>query len=206
MARAELTSARIYDPVLRLLHGVNALLVFLLLISGLVTLFSEPGALSARLHVWHGWLGAALVVGLLGRLAWGLSGPMHARLAEMWQPRAWREAAASRHFFQNPVAYGHHPVASLAYLAAYGLMAGLALSGLMLLAIKEGLGPFKGWLAWHAAWLDPLAPLHEIGAWTMLGFVCLHFAALILHPLLHHVPVAQSMLSGIQYLPKQGQR
>lgn len=206
MAHAELTSARIYDPVLRLLHGVNAFLITVLLITGFVPLFAEPGATSAWLHDWHGWLGAALVVGLLGRLAWGLSGPMHARLITMWHPRAWHEAILTRNLFQTPVAYGHHPVASLAYLGAYGLMLGLALSGLMLLAIKDGLGPFKGWLAWHATWLDPLLPLHEIGAWALLGFVCLHFTALILHPLLHHVPVAQSMLSGIQYLPKQGRK
>lgn len=204
MANADLKSARVYDPVLRLLHWVNACLIVLLLVSGLVPLYLETGETSAWLHGWHGLFGSALVSALLARLAWGLSGPMHARFTDMWQPGAWRKAIASRRLFEAPVSFGHHPVASLAYLALYGLLAGLALSGLMLLAIKQGLGPLSQWLAWHAAWLEPLAPLHEIAAWSVLGFVTLHLAALVLHPLLHKVPVAQAMISGIQYLPKQG--
>lgn len=205
MARAELISARVYDPVLRLLHWVNAFLITLLLITGLIAWFAEPGERTALMHAWHGWLGAALVTGLLARMAWGLSGPRHARFADMWQPRAWRDAIAARRLFQAATAYGHHRTASLAYFSVYMLLAGLCVTGLMLLAIKQGMGPFSQWLGWNAAWLEPLAPLHEISSWAVLGFVSLHLAALVLHPLLHHVPVAQAMISGIQYLPKQEQ-
>ena len=203
MALVERTSARVYDPVLRLLHWVNAFLIALLLVSGLVAFFSEPGETSAWLHEWHGLLGAALLTSLLGRVAWGLYGPAHALFTEMWQPGAWRKAFASRSLFEAPASFGHHPVASLAYLVAYVLLAGLSLSGLMLLAVKQGLGPFSQWLAWDAAWLDALEPLHEVSAWCVLGFVGLHLAALVLHPLLHRVPVAQAMFTGIQYLPRK---
>lgn len=205
MARAELTSARVYDPVLRLLHWVNALLISTLLISGLVTLYSEAGGTTAWLHDWHGWLGAALAVSFSARFAWGLSGPEHARIAGMWQPSAWLESVKGGNLFSTPARFGHHPVASLAYLGLYTLMAGLIMTGLMLLAIKQGQGPLSHWLGWHVDYQHLPSLLHEAAAWTVLGFVGLHLSALVLHPLLHHVPVAQAMFTGVQYLPRKGQ-
>ncbi len=205
MARADWTSARVYDPVLRGLHWVNALLITALLASGLVTWFGEAGETSAWLHEWHGWLGTALAVSFAARIAWGLSGPGHARLADMWQPSTWITSAKSGHLFSTPERFGHHPTASLAYLGLYALLAGLIITGLMLLAIKQGQGPLSHWLGWHVDYQSLPTLLHEVAAWSVLGFVGLHLAALILHPLLHRVPVAQAMLTGVQYLPRKDQ-
>jgi cytochrome b len=203
MARAELSSARVYDPVLRLLHWVNALLIAALLISGLLSWFGEPGKDTAWLHEWHGWLGAALMVGFSARIAWGLTGPQHARFSDMWQPKAWCKALGKGEFFSLPDRFGHHPVASLAYLALYGLVAELTVTGLMLLAIKQGQGPLSLWLGWHAAYQGTPFSLHELAAWIVLGFVSMHLMALIFHPLLHRVPIAQAMVTGVQYLPNK---
>ncbi len=205
MARAELTSARVYDPVLRGLHWVNALLISALLISGLIPAYSEAGVTTASMHAWHGWLGAALVVSFSARVAWGISGPGHAQFKDMWQPVAWLESVKNRQLFTTPARFGHHPVASFAYLSLYALLAGLIMTGLVLLAIKQGQGPLSHWLGWHVDWQRLPTLLHEAAAWTVLGFVGLHVAALVLHPLLHHVPVAQAMLTGVQYLPKKDQ-
>ncbi len=205
MARVVLESARVYDPVLRVLHWVNALLIMALLASGLVTWFGEAGETSAWLHEWHGWLGAALAVAFSARIAWGLAGPGHARFADMWQPAAWLASAKNGRLFSTPERFGHHPTASLAYLGLYTLLAGLIMTGLVLLAIKQGQGPLSHWLGWHVDYQSLPSLLHEVAAWTVLGFVVLHLAALILHPLLHRVPVAQAMLTGVQYLPQKGQ-
>lgn len=203
MARAEFISARVYDPVLRGLHWVNALLITALLASGFVTMYREAGETAAWLHAWHGWLGTMLVVSFSARIAWGLSGPEHARFTDMWQPAAWLASLKSGQLFMTPTRYGHHPVASLAYLSLYALMAGLIVTGLVLLAIKQGQGPLSQWLGWHVDYQRLPTLLHEIAAWTVLALVSLHLAALVLHPLLHHVPVAQAMLTGVQYLPKK---
>lgn len=202
MAHAQRLEARVYDPVLRVLHWVNALLVTLLLASGLVSLYSETGALTGMLHQWHGWLGAALWVGICARLAWGLVGPEHARWKSLWHPRAWAAAFASGRFFTPARQFGHHPVASLAYLLLYGLLGILAVTGLVLLAIEQGVGPLSAWLGWHISIEALPTLLHELTAWSVLGFVCLHVAALILHPVLHQQPVAQAMITGVQYLPQ----
>lgn len=205
MTRAQLTSARVYDPVLRLLHWVNAVLISLLLASGLAAMFIDPGRVSAWLHDWHGVLGTALIATLAARLAWGLTGPRHARLADMWQPAAWRSMPGMKQAFSTPVRFGHHAVASLAYLVLYGVLAVLSLTGLILLATNQGMGPLESWLAWHAS-IKPLPDsTHTYAAWTVLAFVGVHLAALVLHPLLHRLPVAQAMITGVQYLPGKDQ-
>lgn len=198
-----LSGHRVYDPVLRLLHWFNAVVIVLLLLSGVVAQWIEPGALSGWLHQQHGWLGAGLILGLVGRLVWGLVGSRHARLSDLWHPAAWREAWRARRAFSAPQRPGHHPAASLAYLLLYGLLLVLAISGLMLLAITQGIGPFASWLGWHAAYAAILTLPHQVAGYAVLGFVALHLTALWLHGHFHRVPVAQSMITGVQYLPPQ---
>jgi Ni/Fe-hydrogenase 1 B-type cytochrome subunit len=198
---AALVRHRVYDPVLRLLHWANASLIVLLSATGLVAQWSEPGALSGWLHDQHGWLGAALIVGLVGRLVWGMVGTVHARLSDLWHPAAWHAIWTSRRMFSAPQRLGHHPVASLVYLLLYGMLLVLAFSGLLLLAITQGHGPFSPWLGWHAAYAAVLLIPHQLAAYVVLGFVLVHLAAIWLHPRLHRIPVAQSMITGVQYLP-----
>jgi len=134
-----LRSAPVYDPVLRLLHWSNALLITILLISGWLRRRSSSAvwqliydtARHRRQRVYRRTAGTPAV---------GLDRSGHARWRSMWQPQAWMEALRSRRFFIEPTRFGHHPVASLAYLLAYALMLVLLVSGLMLLAIKQGHG------------------------------------------------------------------
>lgn len=194
-------SARVYDPVLRVLHWVNALLIVLLLASGLVAWGAEPGAASAWLHARHGVLGGVLLVGLSARLAWAFVGTPHALLIDLWQPGAWKQVFAQRRLFTPPTRFGHHASASLAYLLLYALLLMLGISGLILLATEQGAGPLSQWLAWHVAIGHWPGALHTWLAWMVLAFVLIHLGALALHPRLHKVPVAQAMLTGVQYLP-----
>jgi Ni,Fe-hydrogenase I cytochrome b subunit len=198
-----LRSAPVYDPALRLLHWSNALLVLALLATGLVAQLLQFGALASDLRGWHGIVGNAFVVGLLGRLLWGWIGPRHARWTSMWQPQAWAEALRKRQIFIEPSRFGHHPVASLAYLAVYTLMLVLVVSGLILLAIKQGHGPLSPWLEGQIAWKHWTLWAHQLAAYGLLAFVVAHLSALVLHHRIHRLPVAQSMISGIQSLPEK---
>ena len=196
-----LRSAPVFDPALRMLHWSNALLVILLLASGLVAQALQFGGLAADLRHWHAVAGNAFIVGLLGRMLWGWIGPSHARWRAMWQPDEWKKALRRRRLFIKPTRFGHHPVASLAFLMAYTLMAALVVSGLMLLAIKQGHGPLNPWLAWHVAYKHGALWVHQLAAYGLLAYVMAHLSALILHHRVHRLPVAQSMISGIQTLP-----
>lgn len=198
-----LRSALVYDPALRLLHWTNALLVIVLLSSGLAAQFLEFGATASDLRHWHGLIGNALLVGLLGRLVWGWVGPEHARWRSMWQPQCWREVVRTRRPFIAPSRFGHHPVASAAYLGAYGLMGVLVISGLMLLAIKQGHGPLSPWLDRQLEYKSWTLLAHQVAAYGLLAFVGAHVSALVLHHHFHRLPVARSMINGIQYIPEK---
>lgn len=194
-----LSRARVYDPALRIIHAWNAILVVLLLASSQLAAWLEYSwevATLWRLHLWCGYL---LTLGLVARLAWGVVGPSHARWSELWRPAVWFEAVRRRQFFIPPQAWGHHPLASLAYLIFYGMVGCQVLTGLALAAIDQGVGPLY----------DALGYAFEAGSWfrtphdwleeLMLAFVIVHLVALIVHERRHGIPLAQAMVSGFQY-------
>lgn len=199
MEASVLSRAQVYDPLLRIIHAWNATLVVLLLASSQLAAwleFSWEVAVLWRLHLWCGYL---LFIGLIARLVWGIVGPSHARWSEIWRPAVWLEAVRKRRFFSPPEVLGHHPLASLAYLLFYAMAWCLAITGLALAAIDQGVGPLynalghafelKSWFRTPHDWLEEL----------ILAFVLVHLAALILHERRHGIPIAQAMVSGYQY-------
>lgn len=199
MTRQVLIREKVYDPILRTLHAWNGLAILLLVLSAGVAdgLKYTPEATALwRFHVWTGY---ALILGLVGRLAWGINGPAHARLAGFWQVRAWWTALRTRQWFTEPDGFGHHPLAAGVYLAFYVLVLVMAVTGLALAAIDQGRGPLVPWLG-HDLTLKHLFKMpHDVLEEFVWGFILLHIAALILHEARHGVPLAQAMVSGYQY-------
>jgi cytochrome b len=199
METRALSRAQVYDPLLRIIHAWNAVLVVLLLASSQLAgwlAFSWEVAALWRLHVWCGYL---LFVGLVARLVWGLVGPPYARWSNLWQPAEWIDAVRRRRFFTPPLAFGHHPSASLAYLAFYGMAWCQVLTGLALAAIDQGIGPLYDALGYAFAAAPWFRNPHDWLEELMLAFVIVHLAALVLHERRHGIPVAQAMVSGYQY-------
>lgn len=199
MEAQRLGRARVYDPLLRIIHAWNAVLVVLLLASSQLAAwleFSWETPVLWRLHLWCGYL---LFLGLVARLAWGLVGPTHARWSALWHPAVWLDAVRKRQFFTPPQALGHHPLACLAYVAFYGMAGCMAITGIALAAIEQGVGPLYDVLGYafeSEAWFrTPHDWLEEL----ILAFVIVHLAALILHERRHGMPIAQAMVSGYQY-------
>lgn len=199
MTTETLGRERVYDPVLRVIHAWNGLLVVLLAISAFTAEqleFRWPAAALWQIHLWLGYL---LLAGVVARFTWGMVGPVHARWRALWHPRAWLQALRQRRFLIPQPGYGHHPLASAVYLGVYLAWAVAAVSGLALAAIDQGQGPlyellgyhlaYKAWFRMPHGWLDEL----------MLAFVVVHIGALIAHERREGVPMAQSMISGYQY-------
>ncbi len=190
---------KIYDPVLRVIHAWNALALLMLMATAWSSdLFGQDAGQKA---VWelHVYLGYALVLGLVSRMSWGYFGPRHAQLSDMWHPAAWRRAL-SRRTLVTPPRFGHHALASAVYLVVYGLFAVMALTGLGLAATEFSMGPFDAWLG-DKIWLkEILKPPHEALTNFLAGFVVVHIAALIWHENRDKTPLAQSMVTGYQYL------
>ena len=188
---------RVFDPLLRLLHWVIALSIIALIVTSQLAEWFEHGPYDKTLWNLHILTGYVLSAALLTRLLWGVVGPASARWRDLWHPAVWK---ASLRNLRLPSAHraGHDPIASLAYLFAYGVMALMVVTGLGLSASEFQTGPLAGWLG-NAGWLeDVLGEPHEVGFVLMLGFIGLHMAALVFHQF-RGERVAQSMLTGKQY-------
>jgi cytochrome b len=199
MARQILIREKVYDPVLRILHAWNGLAVLLLVLSSLAAealAYTPEAAALWRLHVWAGY---ALVLGLVGRVAWGINGPGHARWSALWHWRQWIAALRDRKFFSEPAEFGHEPLASAVYLAFYVVVLVMASTGLALAAIEQGRGPLVFLLGHDVALKHLFKTPHEILEKLVWAYIASHIAALILHEVRHGVPMAQAMVSGYQY-------
>ena len=189
---------RVYDPLLRALHWIIALSVVALIATSQLAEGFEHGPYEDIIWNLHIFAGYGLTAALLTRLLWGLVGPASARWLDLWHPATWKDSLTS---LRLPSAHrvGHDPIASLAYLFAYAVMALMVVSGLALAASEFQTGPLAAWLG-NASWLeDVMEDPHEAGFALMLGFVGLHMAALVFHQL-RGERVAQSMVTGKQYL------
>ena len=189
----------VYDGVQRLLHWWLALCVLALVVTGLIA--SSMEAESSRSDLWllHMIIGNLLVVGLIGRLLWGVIGGEHARWLAFWHPRAWIDSVRRRVYLSADRDFGHHEQASVSYLGFYGLVVFMATTGLLLAAMLHGFGPLTPWFSDSLTWAHTLQELHEYGWWLVGGFVVTHIAALIYHEWHDQIPIAQSMISGFQY-------
>ena len=203
MSRLKTEPRRVYDPLLRLLHAAIALSIISLIITSQLADWFEHGPYEDTLWNLHILSGYVLATSLLTRLLWGLVGPASARWRDLWHPAVWKDSLKN---LRLPAAHrvGHDPIASLAYLFAYGVMALMVVTGLGLAASEFQAGPLAGWLG-NATWLeDVLKDPHEAGFILMLGFIGLHMAALVFHHL-RGERVAQSMLTGKQYIDAESE-
>lgn len=189
---------RVYDPLLRALHWAIAISILALISTSQVAEAFEHGPYEDTIWNLHILAGYGLTAALLTRLLWSLVGPASARWRDLWHPAVWKGSLKSLRL-PSTHRVGHDPIASLAYLFAYGVMALMVVSGLGLAASEFQAGPLAAWLG-NASWLeDVLEDPHEIGFAMMLGFIGLHMAALVFHQM-RGERVAQSMVTGKQYL------
>ncbi len=197
---------RVYDPVLRSIHGWNALVLVALLASGWSAELVEHGPAEAVIWNLHIVAGYGLVIGLVARLAWGLVGPRHARLADLWHPRCWLAALKQRRIPRSH-RFGHNEYASLAYLAVYALLVTMGATGLALAAVGHGVGPLAGPLGDLVTLEELFKEPHEAIATLLALFVGAHLAALVIHERLEGNRIAASMVTGVQFRrPRESSR
>jgi Ni/Fe-hydrogenase 1 B-type cytochrome subunit len=190
--------AKVYDALLRLIHLWNGLAILFLIITIWLSDQFDKGASEDALWQLHIYLGYALAVGLVARLAWGIVGPHSARFSNMWHPAAWWNAVRHLNFQAKP-RLGHDTLASGVYLLVYGLMMVMAVTGLGLAAIEHSMGPFNAWFG-DMPWLKELfEEPHELIYYLLMGFVVIHIAALIWHEKKDKAPLAQAMVTGYKY-------
>lgn len=199
--------ARVYDPLLRLLHWTISLSILVLISTICIQelhLF-EPGMQRATIWASHVYAGYVLAISVALRVVWGLVGPQMARFSNMWHFTLWMNALKvlikEKRLIQpeEAKAFGHDPLASVVYLVIYLILIGMSISGLLLAGMAQDMGPFSAAAPANYPLEKMIEELHETGFKVILIFIVAHIAALIWHEKKDQLPVAQSMISGYQY-------
>jgi Ni/Fe-hydrogenase 1 B-type cytochrome subunit len=187
-----------YDPLLRLLHWSLAISVLLLFITARISESFNHG--TERDIIWHIHIGIGyvLAVSFMLRILWMFVGPKHARLSDIVKLKVWIQMIKQKSISIHS-SFGHHPLASIAYLAFYFVIFLFIITGFGLAAVEHQLGPLNQYIG-DKVWLEEVfKEPHEVLTLFLIGFTLLHLAALIWHEKKDGVPLAQSMISGYQY-------
>jgi cytochrome b len=190
----------VYDLFLRVLHLVIASSTLVLLLSAKLAEINEgEGYLRKAFWVIHIFAGYSLSVAFILRIIWGFFGPVHARFSSFIHLKEWKKIIQTKNIHEVVWTWGHHPLASIAYLGFYFSVIVLSISGIVLAAIEHDRGPLASWLFDELAYKHSTQEVHEAFTWFVIVFIVSHLAALFYHENEDGVPIVQSMFSGFQY-------
>jgi len=205
----------VYELPLRIWHGVNALAIAALAITGylIASPLSSPAGeasehfLMGYIRFVHFAVGYLLTVAMAFRLYWAYAGNEHARQI-FWPPLlnkhfwegVWHEIRWYAFIAKQPRNYiGHNPLAILAmhFIFVWGVLF-MILTGFALYGEGEGVGSWQYSL--FSSWLLPLFgdsqtvhTWHHLIMWLIVCFVVIHIYVAIREDKLS----GQSMLSTI---------
>jgi cytochrome b len=187
--RSPASSARVlvWDRFVRLFHWSLAASVATTAATGFLA-----GATWADVHVVAGTVAVALVT---ARLVWGVLGPTHARFGDfLVGPRAvishLREIAAGapgRH-------RGHNPLGGWMIVALMFVVAGLAVTGVVVLGGVAKSGPLAFAVSFSTGWT--VREWHEVMAFVLLGLVALHVVGAVAESLRSRENLVRAMIEG----------
>lgn len=158
---------RVWDLPLRLFHWLLVLAIALAFVS------SEGDSPLNQWHVLSGWVAGILIV---FRLAWGIVGGEHSRFVDFVRPSRIGEHVRDLLARRSAPELGHNPLGGMSVVVL-----------LALTAVTVGTGAFGG---------EAAEDVHELAAWTLLGFVGLHIAAVVAMSLLERENLVRAMVTG----------
>lgn len=183
----------VWDPLVRVSHWLMATAVLVDWIT------DEP----RWMHVWLGYLVAALVV---LRVVWGFLGPEHARFADfVTGPRAVIDYLAGLIRFKSRRYLGHSPAGGAMAIALLIMVLATAGTGIVNLAQDEGAGPLAAVIA--KVERPPPVPgqrrpplvikqVHEALANITLALIILHICGVVLASFAHKENLVAAMITG----------
>jgi cytochrome b len=161
------TRLKVWDLPLRLFHW------FLVITVALAFLSSEKDSALNQWHIIAGWVAGILIV---FRLVWGFVGGEHSRFVDFIRPSRIGHHVAGLFRGRSDRTLGHNPLGGVSVVVL------LALS-----AVTVWTGAFGG---------EGAEDLHELIAWTLLAFVGLHIAAVVLMSLMQRENLVTAMITG----------
>lgn len=157
----------VWDLPLRLFHWLLVLAIAVAFLS------SEEDSPLNQWHVLAGWVAGILVV---FRLVWGFVGGEHSRFVDFVRPSRIKEHIADLIRRRGEPTLGHNPVGGISVVVLLALTTVVVWSG-----------AFGG---------ETAEDLHELAAWTLLAFIGLHVAAVLVMSFLERENLIGAMITG----------
>ncbi|WP_186644123.1 cytochrome b/b6 domain-containing protein [Fluviispira vulneris] len=196
----------VYDPFLRILHWVNALSIFSLMLTIWLKNFLKPyDNWKEILYRYHILIGYVLIIGVILRIIWGFIGPEHALFKNMINWKAYLKLLSTRKYDASEN-WGHDKYAGFSYICLFILMLYQAYSGLYLAAQKYEMSFFHYFVEYSAIktpFAKLLSKIHEVVFYLTMVFTAVHIIMLRIHEIKAKSPLTQAMFNGIQYRKKK---
>lgn len=183
---------KVWDLPTRIFHWSLVALVAI----GLITGFLSPEWWMG-VHLWAGYGTVLLVV---FRLVWGIFGSEYSRLETFtFTPR--EVAAHIRELiFLRPVHYiGHNPAGALMIFALIFILAGITISGLLVLGGEENQGPLAGAANYQVG--DLASEIHFTLTVILMVLISFHIIGVIMEIRLSGENLVRSMIDGVKNIP-----
>jgi len=184
---------KVWDLPTRLFHWSLVALVII----GLVTGFLSPEWWMG-VHLWAGY-GTVLLV--IFRLVWGIFGSEYSRLETFTFTPKEVVAHIREVIFLRPTHYlGHNPAGALMIFALIFLLAGITISGLLVLGGEENQGPLAGAANYQVG--DMAAGIHSALTIILMILVGFHVFGVITEIRLSGENLVKSMIDGYKRIPE----
>jgi len=158
---------RVWDLPLRLFHWTLVIAIAVAFLS------SEEDSVLNQWHILSGWIAAVLVV---FRCVWGFVGGEHSRFSDFIRPTRIAGHISGLLRGHTDATLGHNPLGGVAAVILIGLI-----------GTTVWTGAFGG---------EGAEEFHEIVAWTLLGMVAVHVAAVMIMSVLERENLVRAMISG----------
>jgi Ni/Fe-hydrogenase 1 B-type cytochrome subunit len=216
----ELERVYVWSLPLRLIHWIIFFSMAVLAVTGVY--IGWPFAASAgearglftmgTVRVVHFWAAFAFTFAVAWRLYWLFAGNRYEKWDQFLPVAAKRRRDMVGTFLfytmikgDAPPAVGHNPLAGFTYIAVYGLMVVMVLTGFGLYAMSVGVNsPFHGlgFLAGVFGGPQMARWIHHIVMWLLLGFAVHHVYSGLLMAVSERTGVLDSIFSGYKYVKK----
>lgn len=214
----KLEETKVWDWQTRLLHWLNATMIFTLLITilgyeGMEWLgVAKPTRLP--LKEFHAYAGHVFAVTFTLRIIWAFFGNEYARWSDMnpfkrdklaaaWKKLRWYVGGMNG---EETVAKGHDPLASLLYVALFIVLVLQVVTGVLLSGAEFAIAPgvymetLIGADAFHTI-TEAAEEVHEFGLWFIIFFAIAHVGAVIIREITGEMGLISSMINGKKYFP-----
>ena len=182
----------VWDLPTRLFHW--------LLVAAVLTALATEFIAPASWLNWHIAAGYTIATLLLFRLVWALFGSEYSRVASfLYRPRQVIAYLRALLALRPPRHVGHNPAGAAMILALFAVLAGLVVTGFIVLGGQEKQGPFAGVTSFAVG--SGVRGLHNLLAYALMAMAVAHLAGVFADERLHKSGLVRAMITGWKRVP-----